>query len=344
MPDSSSDADVTLDSSSSIPVVETASTPVILESTEPTSVLDAVEAALKPDGVEAGSPPAETGQTKPKTEPNGSEPAKDENDVSEEEMKTFSPNAQARIRDLAAQKNELRSTVENMTAEMEPLKAKARSFETLTGYLVKHGIDAREANNALEITRLIKGQDYDRALQIVAPIYQELAKRTGGVLDTDLQEDVRLGHIPLARAKEIQRGRAVEATTNEREQSRAKADERNQQESEQQALVTHVHTMAQAADDWAKTKADADPDWNQKQDLVAAQVNLIVSREGFPKTKAALTDINERALKSVEEKLKPLLPRMKAIDPARPTGSASPRDLPAPKTALEALERGLEQA
>lgn len=342
MPDSSS-ADVMLESSTSDAVVnEAASTPVI-ESTEPTSVLDAVEAALKTDGVEAGPPPAEQRSDKANPDPNGSEPAaKDENgDLSEDEKKTFSPRAQERIRDLAAQKNELRTEIETLRTEFEPLKAKASSFDTLTGYLTENNISATEANNALEITRLIKGQNYEQAYQIVLPIMQELNKRVGGVLDPDLQNDVRLGHVPLERAREIQKGRALEANTRERDQSRTEAEQKRQEQSQRQGFEQHVSTVAKAADDWAKEKAGADPDWNQKAELVAAQVNVLITRDGFPKSVAEALKVSEKALETVEASLGKFRPKPQPINQHRPTGSASARDLPAPTTALEALERGL---
>lgn len=343
MPDSSSEADVTLDSSTSTAVVETASTTVTPETTEPTSVLDAVEAALKNDGVEAGSPPAANRSEEADPKPTGDTPAKDDSgDLSEEDKKQFSPRAQERIRDLATQKNELRGQVEQLTSQLEPLQAKASNFDTLTGYLSEHNISAKEANNALEITRLIKGGDYDTAMKIVAPIYQELAKKTGGVLDSDLREDVRLGHIPLARAQEIQRGRVVETNTREREQVRTETEQRRDEDARKQQITEHVTTVAKAADDWAKGKAASDPDWNQKVDLVAAQVNVMISRDGFPKSVAEATAINEKALAEVEKRIGAFRPAPKPINPARPQGSPSARDLPAPKTALEALERGLQ--
>lgn len=310
------------------------------------SALDAVEEALS-KGVDAESPSATSNRSEETDpQPDGVEkaPEDDNGEISDEEKRQMSPRAQERIRDLAAQKNAARAEVERLTAEMEPVRAKAANFEALTSYLTENGISAKEANNALEITRLIKGHDYGRALEIVAPIYGELVRRTGGVLDNDLREDVRLGHITVERAQEIQRGRASELTAREREQNRAAREEQSRQTAEQRRYAGFVDEVARDADAWAKEKADSDPDWNQKADLVAAQVNVIITAEGFPKSKAEARKISERALAEVEKRIGAFRPKPTAINPARHTGSASARDLPPPKTALEALERGLQQA
>lgn len=342
MTDSSTGDNTSASSTDTDLVVNTSADSSIATTESPAlSVLDAVEAALKTDGVEAESRSAENRSEQAKAEPDGSEPAKDESEVPDEELKQFSPRAQERIRGLAAQKNELRGQVEALTGEIEPLKAKAQNFDTLSGYLVEHGISAKEANNALEITRLIKTKDYGRALAVLGPMHEQLRQLTGGVLDNDLQQDVRLGHIPQARALEIQKGRATEAVNAEREQDRVKRAGEQRQQNEQRQQAEYVDDVAKSADDWAKAKADSDPDWNQKVDSVADALAALIAREGFPKSKEAATDQQERALAEVEKRLARLVPKPKHIDTRLPQGRPSPSQLPAPKTALEAIDRSL---
>lgn len=340
MPESSS-ADVMSASSTDTEIVDTPVDSASANTSPAPSVLDAVEAALKTDGVEAESRSAENRSEEAKTEPNGSDPAKDESEVPEEELKQFSPRAQERIRDLAAQKNDLRGQIETLTGEIEPLKAKAQNFDTLSGYLSENGISAKEANNALEITRLIKTKDYDRALQVMGPMYEELRRLTGGVLDQDLQQDVRLGHLPQARALEIQKSRATSTVNAEREQDRAKREGEQRQQSEQRQQAEFVGSVAQAADDWAKEQADSDPDWNQKQDLVADALAAIIAREGFPKSIAAGLEQSKRALEEVNKRVSRFQPKPKPIARQPQPGNASPSQPQAPKSALEAINLAL---
>src|SRR5690606_18859005 len=161
------------------------------------------------------------------------------------------PRAQERIRELAAMKNDLRNQVARLETEGAEHKTKADAFDELSRYLGSSGISAEEANNALEITRLIKNQDFDRAFAIMTPIYQELTKLVGGVLDADLQEDVKNGRLVLDRAQELQRGRAAQANGRMRENAKAEADERKRAAEDADARSAEIHNLAKAADDWA---------------------------------------------------------------------------------------------
>ena len=336
----SSSADGMPESSPETEVVVTAeSTPAIPESTP--SALDAVEAALNPDGVTAESRPAENRSEEAKAEPDGSEAKVEGDDIPVEEMKQFSPRAQERIRDLAAQKNDLRGQIDKLTGDIAPLQEKAQNFDTLSGYLVEHGISAKEANNALEITRLIKTKDYGRALEVIGPMYEELRRVTGGVLDKDLQQDVRLGHLPQARALEIQKGRASQAVNTEREQDRVAREERQRQEGAQRQQAEFVGSVAKAADDWAKQQAESDPDWNQKSDLVADALASIIAKEGFPKSAAEGVEQSKKALAEVEKRISRFAPKPKPIARQQQPGNASPSQPPAPKSALEAINFAL---
>lgn len=307
------------------------------------SVLDAVEAALNTDGVTAESRSAENRSDETQAKPDGSDPAaKSEDDsIPEQEMKDYSPRAQERIRDLAAQKNELRTQIETLKGDLEPLQTKAQNFDTLSGYLVENGISAKEANNALEITRLIKTKDYGRALEIMEPMVAELRRSTGGVLDPDLQNDVRLGHLPQARAFEIQKSRASETVNTEREQDRAAREDQKRQDDARQQQTAFVGSVARAADDWAKQQAETDPDWNQKSDLVADALGTIIAKEGFPKSTKDAVELSKRALAEVEKRIARIAPKPKHIARPQQPGGASPSQPAEPKSALEAINMAL---
>lgn len=341
MSESSTDAPATVEAT----VVDAASTPApVVTQAEPTpaakepkSVLDAVTEALKPDkGVDAASPAAanrsSTDEVKTQDKPSA-EGGKDE--LSDEEKKTFSEGAQKRIRELVTTKNTL-------ITERDGFKGKADNFDKMTGFLTRHGISSEEANNSLEITRLIKAGDYTKARDVMAPIWAELQKRAGDVLDKDLQEEVRLGQTPLERAQETQRLRASQAQT---ETQRQTAERRQADEQQKSAWKAHVDTVSKAADDWAKTQAGSDPDWEKKAPLVAEIVELELhrrGREGFgqmtPKDAVAISD---RALAEVNKRWGSLRPAPQEVRPNLGNGRSSTHTETKPKTALEAVNQAL---
>jgi hypothetical protein len=346
MSDSSTEIEPT---ASEAPVVAAAdSTPAPVVAAEPTpadkpiSLIDVVSKVLEPapkPGVDAGTPTAATDRPKDGTEtqskpPEGAEPA----DISEEEMKRLSGKTQERIRWLAAQKADLTGKVEAATREVETYKPKAQEHDKLVGYLTRHGISSDEANNSLEITRLIKGGDYAGALKVMQPIYSELQRRAGEVLPPDLQEEVRLGHVPHDRALEISRARAKEAADAERNRA---AETQRATEGQQQAWKAHVAGVSKAADDWAKAKAGSDPDWDKKTAEVTELLKLDILENGFPKSKEEAIQRSEKALERVNARWKSLRGVPVEIKAATGGGRASStRDTP-PKSALEAVNRAL---
>lgn len=318
-----------LDSSSN-QVIESAALATAPEGT-PTSALDAVEAALKAGSSSEASRAEGEQPVKPEEAasdgPKSSDLSSGPDEVPEEELRAYSARAQERIRELVGVKNDLRSQVETLQAQIEPLRVQAARMEAFTDYLVESGIDANEAKNAIEITRLIKKHHYALAYEIMTPIYAELAKRSGAVLDADLDEEVRAGTLPADRAGELQRARALKAVSSSKNpppSSRAFEDEADNDD----ARVDRARAAAEAADAWALEKAQSIENWDVLAELVAAEVKVLISREGFPPDIAGVTDLNERALAKVR----------KTLARAKPSRA----DLPnSPKTPLEALELGL---
>lgn len=322
--------------STTAPVVTAEPTPA----EKPISILDAVTKALAADkpGVDAAAPTAATDRPKDGTgtqdKPSeGAEPP----DLSPEEMKQVSAKTQERMRWLAAQKNELTAKAEAVTREIETFKPKAEQHDQLVGYLTRNGITSDEANNSLEVTRLIKGGDYTKALGLLEPIYREVQKRAGEVLPPDLQEDVRLGHMPHERALELSRARAAEATNRERTQV---SEERQRTEGQQAAWTSHVGAVAKAADDWATAKASSDPDWDKKSPEITELVKLDILENGFPKSKEDAIQRSEKAVRTVEARWKALRGTPQEIRVTGGRGPSARAEAP-PKTALEAIDRVL---
>jgi hypothetical protein len=346
MADSSTESQVVDDAPVADPAVVETAPVVAAEPTpadQPTSAFDAVVRALeKPvdkPGVEAEAPTAANRSSKDGTEPKNTPPeAVEPADISENEMKRLSAKTQERVRWLAAQKTELTGKLETASQERDTFKPRAENYDKLTGYLTRNGINSDEANNSLELTRIIKSGDYPTALKMLTPIYQEIQKRAGEVLEPDLQEDVRLGHVPHERALELQRLRATDAAARERGQ---RQETQNREQQAQQTNATFVQTVAKAADDWAKAKAGSDPDWDKKQSEVAEIVELDLRRNGFPKTTQEAIQRSEKALESVNARWKRLRGAQQAITATVGNGRSSARTNELPKSAMDAVNRAL---
>lgn len=299
---------------------------------ETPSLIEAVSRTLDKKGTEA-SPASESGKDQVKPENTSGNVAEGEGDPTEDEIKSYAPNSQRRIRQLLGQRDDFK-------LQAERLQPRAEQNDRLVAYMRENEITAQELNNVLEITRVINAGDYSKALQLVAPIYQELASRAGEVIPKDLQERVRLGHISEQDARELNRNRAAAEAARQRETRQA---ERSAQAEEERRVQTMVGTATKAADDWAKEKAKSDPDWHLKQDQVVEQIRLMlfdVGRDGYPKTAQEAVALSEKALKKVEDRLKMLRPKPTEVRPV--TGnSVSPHAKAEPKTLMEAVSSAL---
>ncbi len=302
-----------------------------------TSLLDHVKSALGQQGAEK-SPISESGEGKPSPEPAVSPPQKDE---LADEIKALSTKAQTRFRDLVGQR---KAAEERATAVEAELKPKAEKLDTILSYMETNRIAPQEFDNALELTRIVKSGDWGKALEILRPIYLEIADKAGKILPVDLQERIRLGHINEADARQLHESRT--RATNLEKQTAEERQRTTRQSAEQEAQRV-VTTSVSAADNWAKAKASTDPDWHTKQDLVAEQVELEMTRrlnagdpQWFPQTSEEVVKRSEEALKVVEKRLKSFAPRpqAKTFASGQP---ASPRSAAAPKTLLDAVKIGL---
>lgn len=302
---------------------------------EKPSFLSSVEAALKGTGKEE-SPASESGKetAKPDAKASGAaEGDKEKSELTEDEIKSYPPNSQRRIRELVAQRDDGRR-------QNESLKPRAEQFDRIAAYMREKSITPGDFDNSLNIAGLINTGQYAKALQALEPVYRELALRAGEVLPKDLQEAVRLGKIDLATARDYSKTRANAAAAEQRE---SRNQQRTVQEQEQTRVTEMVNTVSKSADDWAKAKATSDPDWSLKQKDVAEQVELELARlgpRGYPKTPQEAIIISEKALKTVEARIQTWKPKPEA---KRTTNGqfASPHSKAQPKTFMEAVQGAL---
>lgn len=305
------------------------------EGVETPSYFDAVEAALG-KGKEA-SPTSEDGEEqapKPDAQAPGAKADEGEpEELTEDEIKSYPPNSQRRIRQLVAQRDDHQRQVES-------LRPRAEQWDTVTSYMRENGIQPAEFDNALEITRIINSGDFSRALQVLTPIYREVAARAGEILPKDLAEEVRLGRISEQHARELNRTRATAQNAQVREQ---RTREQSEATRNVERVTQIVNSNAQAVDVWAKAKAGSDPDWSEKQKDVAEALELELNRlgpQGYPQTREAAIELAEKCLKVVEDRIKRYRPKPQARNAV--TGQfASPKAKTKPTSYMDAIDQAL---
>ena len=300
---------------------------------KPLEMLDAVKAALAPKG-SADSPEPVTQELK--TDPKAGPEAKPEDvsdELTEDEQKQLSRKAQRRFRELSVGNKELGEKLK----ELEP---KAKEFDRTNDLMVRNELSTTEVDNGFEIMALIKTQP-EKALERLAPIVKSLLKATGHAeLPDDLAEEVKLGAITEARARELSQTRAQ--ATRLQGQNEANETKRAAEEKERQETAIR-NTAISSAEAWNSEKAGSDPDWHLKQGRLTELVKLHVLETGkFPQSDKEARALFDEKLKIVETDLKRFIPKKAAIKPV--AGDASSRSTPAPKTLLEAMQGAVAAA
>lgn len=298
------------------------------------------------------SPASESGaeetSSKPRQESDEAKKSDDQEaegpkDPTDEELKTYSANAQDRIRELVSRRKEVESRVAELEGEAETLRPQAEQTARLNEFLQRNRIGPDEFQNVVGIAALIQTGQYDKALEIVTPIYRQLLDVSGNILPADLQEEVRLGYITEKRAHELQRERATARNAQDRE-TRAAEDTARQRQDRQNAEL--VDTLAKTGDAWHTEKATSDPDWSLKQDLVTDQVETALHRlkatpDQIPRTEADVRKFLDEQLRIVENRLKPFKPTPQNVrsNTGKPASQAS---RPKPESYMDAINQALD--
>lgn len=313
------------------------------------SYIETVNAAL--EATEEAPASASGDEVKPskpqgeadKTTSDGTKDQTDPADPTEDEVKAYSPNAQTRIRELVDRRKAAESQVAERDQEIQQLRPQAEQMDKLVGFMQTNSIEPEHLNNVMSITALIQTGKYEDALQAVGPIYKQLLDLTGNILPQELQAEVEAGYITRDRAMELHRSRKAGENATQREQANV---ERTQREREQRENTDRINMMANTGDAWASEKKTSDPDWSTKQALVTDEIELQLRRistsspNELPRDAAGVRKLLDKALETVEGRLKQFRPTPQQIDPLRAKpASAGARSKPA--TYMDAINQAL---
>lgn len=312
---------------------------------------DAVLAALTSDEESPASDESGTDPAKAEDVAKDEKGAKDEGDkadedeISPEDLNRLNAKTRKRIDTLLTERREMSGELSSVKAELDKLKPDAEAHKQVRTFLSESNLSAKDAGTALQLAAALVN-DPEAAYAELQKIMASLETRIGAKLPDDLAEDVRLGHITEARARELSRARAGQNMAAQRaEQERTirqrEADEqRKAAEAEAQQKV--VRDLAVYGDELTAQRVQSDPDWKLKQPLVVDRLKLDIAENGMPKDRADFKKRFDTAVKSATEFLQtvnPTRPR-RTVVPNESAGSTGQNTAP-PKSAQEAVLRAL---
>lgn len=317
--------------------VNPAAEPSSAEGEDKGDMLSAVKAALAPKSAE---PPPDSTTPDPKVESDPENPDAEEgaeqdesDDLTPEELSRLNKKTAKRIHTLLGERK-------SALADVETLKPKAEKFDAIVSSLTEATITKDELDWLVDVGRGLKIEP-EAAYKKLTPVYQSLRRMFGEVLPDDLAEKVKQGAISPEDAKTIAVSRTREKLTADEAARRADADKKRTEADANEHLASEVGAEVTK---WETTKAQADPDWNQKKDDVFEKIELILAKEGFPSSAADAVKIADRALAAVDAKLKKWRPAPQPVDPSVTDVTSAPEASAKPTTLLEAAKAGLASA
>lgn len=333
----SSASDVPSPSSSTPETAPAASTPTTETPAAPetkASLLDVIQDVLEPPKDKADQPKTDATPAADATaDVTGTDPKKDEAPVDPtaippEELKTFSPGAQKRIRDLIAENKRLAS--EHTAASQE-----AQQFRQVQTFMADNNLSSEHVNLLLGFGATLRSGNLAAARDIIKPYYEAIVEALGEQLPEDLQAKVNDGVLPPEEAAELSRLRYQAST------ARANAAEMQQAQQAQQ-LNAHRQMIDTAARQWEAHKKATDPDYEKKQAAIWDRSRVLVMERGIPATPEQAVKLAEEAYTYVNNMVQAFRPVPQPTRPAPASGTpaTSAAQVP-PKDFKSAILRAL---
>jgi hypothetical protein len=301
---------------------------VKVEETPAPTLLDVITDVVKP---KAEDTPAEASSAKGTEEP-GSEgvegvAAKAE-DTENFENEPFGRHP--RFQQVLSDRNSLRTKV-------EALRAPAENYTKIETFLAQNDISNEEMVDLFKVAALAKA-DPGEALKALQPLLSDLYERTGAFLPDDLRTDVEEGKITEERGRELARTRAQ---ARELESQNSRMRERDAAVSEETKAEQRAAALGSAYADWENARKAKDPDFADKEDLIADRCRAIIAAKGQPASAAEMTGILDQAYTDVTARLRKMIPAREEIRPA--ARSNSPSATAQPNSLKEALAQAAAQ-
>lgn len=298
-------------------------------------MLEAVQAALKPAEPEKPLASDKTDpkpeEAKPDADKEKAEGEEDSDEFSEEELSHLKAKTRKRFEKLTKERGELLTKVQDLAPAAE-------GFQRIVKFVEDNQLAPQEVNQLFEVGASLKNAPR-KAYEQIKPIWEKLDAMFGNGLPDDLRQKVAQGYMTEEDARQFARHRTDATLAEQRETQRR---EREQKQAEAQSHQAHVDTVKAAITGWESSHESKDPDWKLKSAAVQREIRLVLTEQGFPKSKEDAVRIADEALKTVNSEFKNILPKRQEVRPNAPADAASTRSNPAkPGSALEAVRAGL---
>lgn len=313
----------------------------------PKSMADAIAQALAtdeaktegeddPDGAQPDAKKAEDGAAKTPDTDKSTEPAEGsadaDEDPSEDELKAYQPKVQKRIKKLLSQRNEARR-------EAEGHRDDATHYRNIRTFMAEAQLADGEVAELFEVGRLLKSNDvaaYERALDIVLPIAQQLLEATGRSLPKDLNEKVENGEFTEDAARELAAQRARATTAERRAQQ---VTQRTQAQEQAQQVTATQSSIQMAVASWTERVKVSDPDFGLKADAMRDAALALIAEKGRPRNAEEAVRYAEEAHRRVSSWFSKAQPQRPASRPAPNVGQSGNRSAltPEPKSLKDAI-------
>lgn len=264
--------------------------------------------------------------------------AKDEDRLSDEEIKALGPRVRRRISTLTRERHEAREKAEAAEASYAEIQPRAQAFDEFQALMVEHHIDGDLLANTMTATSAFVNNRPEEFIRLVEPLLEECRRMLGQSVDPELSSQIDAGELTEDAAKRITRERAEAARIRD-ERDRLV---RGQEEAQTNAGV-EAHRMSlqnAAADEADKLKAE-DPRFAAKEKAIAEEIKAFVAKGGaVPNQQAARVLVRQaHEIVSLRE-----AQAVRPATPANPRSTGSPTTLREPQTAMEAAKMGLAMA
>jgi hypothetical protein len=190
-------------------------------------------------------------------------------------------------------------TSENKTLKEQnaSLTADVTEFRAIEEFRTSNNLEPVEVADGYKIMALLKNTP-EEALPYLEGLVSDLRKHAGLTLPDDIQQDVDAGAITEERALELSQARARSASTD----ARLAQQQRTETENRQAARVGEFQT---AGADWAAKMQLSDPEFAEKEPMVAERMAKIMRDEpnATPKSPGDVAKLAERALADVNKRL-----------------------------------------
>lgn len=230
-----------------------------------------------------------------------------------------------------------------LVAERNALKEEAGQYRLITDFMQSNGLTGDEVAEGFSVMALLKSgtpDDLSKARDWFAERLQFLDTTLGHSLPEDLRLKVEDGLLDEVTAKEVAQTRAKAALY---ETQTTEQRQRQERQSERLALAERQREMATAVSSWEADIKAKDPDYAAKKaPLVETAVRALIQERGKPpQTRDEALEYVQAAYGKVNDQLKSLVPKPKAVTPSPAGMSAAAR--PEPATLRGAIEAAVNR-